>query len=169
MVPFVDGDQDYDFWKQNPQLKTMSPFSELKNKKNSSEIMWAIYLWKDPKSIFNRIGTADRKEIVEKEYLKGKIKLDKYEKYADAYSEKCLSVKEKAYISWARQVEDFQEQYLSLPWDGTKERTMVKKQMMEAIPKMYDALSKAEAEAAEETRYRLDGGRIESIIESNDI
>ena len=54
MTDFVIVDDlDGDFWKQNPELKYIEPFSEFSKKKNSSEIMKAIYLAYDFKSKFN--------------------------------------------------------------------------------------------------------------------
>ena len=54
----IQGDPDKNFWEYNKELKFVTPFKKLYDDygdKESSKIMWAIYLTEDPRSRFYRI------------------------------------------------------------------------------------------------------------------
>lgn len=166
MVPFVSGDPEYDFWEQNPELKILSPFDDLYKDKDGSKLMWAIYLWRDPKSPWNRLGVKDRKLEIEENYLKGKVDLDDLSFYAREYELKCLSISERDYLNMSKAVQEFSEQYHKLSWkDDTKE----KMNLLDRWDKIHKQLKEAEATAHEEYLYQVEGNRTESLIETGEI
>lgn len=166
MVPFVKGDPEHDFWKQNPELKIMSPFDELVKKKNGSKIMWAIYLWKDPKSPWNRIGVEDRKLEIEENYLGSKIDLEDYSFYANEYERKCLSIREQAYSSQAEGILEFKEYYDGISWADNSDKKI---DLLKARQQLLKLLEEVEEAASEEYQYNVEGGRTESILETGEI
>lgn len=167
MVPFVKGDHHADFWKQNPELKTLSPFDELVKKKHGSKIMWAVYLISDPKSIYNRYNKEERIKRVEDDYIKGDFRLSTYKKYLEEYPKLCLSTTEKAYLTWCKEVEDFSNYYESLPYN--EDNIKMKQSMLKDMDKIWNSLKIAEKEASEEYMYKLEGGGMESLLELGDI
>lgn len=167
MIPFVKGDPTEDFWKQNPEIKTISPFSDIVNKKDSSLVMWAIYFIEDPKSVYNRYPIEERIQKVEDNYIKGKFKLSTYKKYLEAYPDACLTSTERAYKMWQKEVKDFNDYYEATPYN--EKNTDLKMKMLDKKEKIWSSLIKAEQEASEEHQYRVEGNRIESLIELEEI
>lgn len=166
MVPFVTGDPEHDFWKQNPQLKSMTPFDELYKDKKGSMKMWAIYLWRDPKSPWNRLGVKDRKLEIEENYLKGKIDLDDLSFYAREYEIKCLSVSERDYLNMSEAVQEYSDHYHSLSWEDNSKEKM---ELLDKWDKIHKQLKDAEASANEEYMYQVEGNRTESLLETGEI
>lgn len=166
MVPFVDGDQDYDFWKQNPEIKAITPFNELVNKKYGSEMMWVVYLMCDPKSKYHRYGKEKIKEELEETYVKGKFKISSLKSYIDAYPEKCLTETERFYIKWGDMLRDFDKHFDDIDFSKNLSDKLT---MLRERDRVWKSYLDAEKSAKEELKYRVKGGREESILESGEI
>lgn len=67
-------DIEQNFWKLNPQLvlmfKSVYDEDKSKDKKNSSQLMWAVALFTDIKSKFKELSEAGREKIIKNDYLK---------------------------------------------------------------------------------------------------
>jgi hypothetical protein len=64
-------DPKTDFWKLNPQLQYISPFNKLKEIKNSSHYMWAVFFMSEPDEEINRFyrySISKRKENINNLY-----------------------------------------------------------------------------------------------------
>ena len=76
-------DPQDNFWLLNPQLKVTEPFKSTwkldkdKDKKKSSEMMFALAMVYDPASKYRNLPEADRISLLEEDYLSGKLKIDK--------------------------------------------------------------------------------------------
>lgn len=84
-----------DFWKINPQLQYLYPFSKLKQElKDSSQHMWAIFFMSDPDEEINKFFRYDldkRKENINNYYSKIKWNNDTFKECLDAYPFECLN------------------------------------------------------------------------------
>lgn len=92
------------FWKVNPQFLATSPFKELynsdksRNKKNSSNIMWAISLCYHPESDIYYMSDKENRVF---DMIKDKsFKLDDYFNHIEVFKDMCLSQAQKSLISW---------------------------------------------------------------------
>jgi hypothetical protein len=167
VVPFVTGDATEDFWKQNPELKTLSPFDEIVKKKYSSRAMWSIFMIKDPASIYNRYSETERIKKIEDNYIRGDFTLKTFKKQLEAYPIACLSISKKAYLTWVKEVESFSDYYEKLPYNA--DNIKVKQAMLKDKDKIWDSLKKAEQEANEEYMYKVEGNRMESLLELEEL
>lgn len=76
-------DPEDNFWVLNPQLKVCEPFKSFykkdkdKDKVSSSKIMFAIAMVYDPASKYKNLPEPDRLELLEEDYLLGKITIPK--------------------------------------------------------------------------------------------
>lgn len=71
---FVNSDPSKDFWELNPELQYFPEFGKLKLKnKNSSKIMWAVYLTEDTNSKYYALPLSEKRSIIEEEYLEDKV------------------------------------------------------------------------------------------------
>ena len=100
-----------DFWLLNPQIGLISPFNELKEKENSSPIMWAICMIEDSNS-YNKLFVykrAERLKWVCENYLNINEKefIELYGKYLNEYKNIVLTSKEEIeYYEWAKKLEE---------------------------------------------------------------
>lgn len=162
MIDFVIVDDlDGDFWKQNPELKYIEPFAEFSKKKNSSEIMKAIYLAYDFKSKFNRAGIPEeeaRKDIA-KNFLKNqKFVWAEYKEIIDAYKDKCKTKVQKALELFEEDVVGFQNYLRRLSWED-EEEAQVKSNIYKIADEYYKKYKDCESLVKDEIREkRYKGG-----------
>lgn len=166
MTPFVSGDPDRDFWEQNPELKYKKPFNALYKEKEGSRIMWAIYLTSDVKSRFHRYGPDEKRKEISETYIKRRFKLSDYESYIESYVEECLTEKERNYKKWGDMLRDFDKHFDSMSFNTSLKEKM---EMLKQRDKLWKSYIEAESSAKEELKYRVEGDRIESILESGEI
>lgn len=161
-------DLDGNFWEQNPELKFIDPFSEFMKKKNSSEIMKAIYLVYDFKSKFNIAGVSEdeAKKDIEKNFLKIKNFdwLD-YHDIIEAYKDKCTTKVQKALQRFEKDLTGLQDYLDRLSWEDDEE-AMLKKDIIKDIDSFYKKYKECEALVKEEMREkRYKGGYRKSPAE----
>lgn len=128
----IEGNIEKDFWEQNPSVKYRSPFNKLYEKaprKASSKLMWAIYLLEDPKSDYVNMQYSHRKVQIEKIFLKGKVKLDKYEKFCEAYKTMLMTKEELLF----NMIEQKLEQYVIAVSDVNMDNVSGRKEVRMSI------------------------------------
>ncbi len=78
-------DTEQNFWKLNPHFKIPKAFNDLytedksKDKKDSSQIMWALALYTDTGSFLKELSDSEKKELIVQDYTKGKFDFKKYQ------------------------------------------------------------------------------------------
>ena len=165
-------DIDEDFWEQNKELTFISPFSSFKKKKNSSEVMKAIYLLYDHKSKLNESDTPfeSRLDDVNKNFL-GDANFDwsKYEEIVEAYKEKCVSFVFKELGKKKERVEEVDKTISSLHLDDPEEYKMVieiEKYKDSLVRKIIELENELEDIVAQQV---MEGEYLPSLIESYEI
>jgi hypothetical protein len=162
MIDFVTlDDLDGNFWEQNPELKYIEPFAEFYKKKNSSQIMKAIYLAYDFKSKFNRAGIPEEeaKKDIAKNFLKDqKFVWAEYKELIDAYKDKCKTKVQKALELFEEDVVGFQNYLRRLSWEDEEEAS-VKSNIYKIADEYYKKYKDCEALVKDEIREkRFKGG-----------
>lgn len=166
MVPFVRGDPARDFWKQNPEIKELSPFNKLFNKKNGSKAMWCVYKLCDPKSPIYRYGPEEKREEVQDTYAKGDVDVSKLTEYVAAYPSKCLTERERFYVKGGDMLREFDKHFDSLSFSRNLKDKM---DMLDKRDKLWKSYLDAEKSAKDEFKYRTKGDRLESALETGEI
>jgi arylsulfatase A-like enzyme len=162
MIDFVTLDDDKaDFWEQNQELKYIEPFATFSKKKDSSDIMKAVYLVYDFKSKFNRGGIPKdkAKEDVAKNFLKKpNFKWDDYEEVIKAYIDTCTTVKQKALQKFEKDLKGLSEYMEVLSWADPDE-AVIKKDINKEMRVYFNNLSECESLVNEEIKEkRFKGG-----------
>lgn len=162
MTDFVIVDNlEEDFWKQNPELKYIEPFAEFSKKKNSSEIMKAIYLAYDFKSKFNRAGIPEdeaRKDIAKNFLKKPDFVWGEYKEIIDAYKDKCKTKIQKSLELFEEDVVGFQNYLRRLSWED-EEEAQVKSSIYKIADEYYKKYKDCESLVKDEIREkRYKGG-----------
>lgn len=166
-------DVDSCFWKQNPQIKYITPFAELytsdksKDKVKSSKQMWAIFFINEPsdKNKFFRMNEGQRKEEVRKHYLKkDDFDFAELDKYADAYKELILTKKERSYLHIWKKWEEREEFIATLDYDIDTVELLDK--LLANTEKLLASIVRAEEDMVKEDAAQgLVGKAKKSIIE----
>lgn len=166
MVPFVQGDHSKDFWKQNPEVRLIPPFQELYKKNHGGRMMWALYLLEDVKSSFHNFPPEEREQLVLEQYIKKDFTIASLKKYREPYTTKLLTEKERFYKTWGLMLYDFDESFKKMDF---KKDTDSKLKMLDKRDKIWKSYLEAERSVREEMKHRVEGDRIESLIETGDI
>jgi hypothetical protein len=161
------------FWKQNPQLRSISPYSSLykkdktRNKEFSSIQMWAIWMFADvsTKNKFRRFNEEERKKEIESEYLTKKHKWEDLEEGIEAWPKLIMTYKQRLFASWKKKMEE-RDKFISNTEYNESSYIMLDK-MMESTDKMWSRLQAIENDMIEEEEKggTTKGGRPESAIE----
>lgn len=162
MLDFVTLEDDKaDFWEQNPELKYIEPFATFSKKKDSSNIMKAIYLVYDFKSKFNRGGIPQdqAKDDVAKNFLNKKdFKWDDYKEIITAYEDSCTTVKQKALLKFQKDLTGLSNFMERLSWEDAEDQ-YTKKEINKEMIVYFKNLSECESLVNEEIKEkRFKGG-----------
>lgn len=168
---------DENFWILNPEVKYFSPFTQLfdedlsKNKEKSSKIMWAIFLFTDPASKFNRLAAEDKEVEIKNNYLKDEdftFEEDTVKLYVEAYKNLLLSKAQREFLNWERKIEERNKFLAGLTYDVDTFDTLDK--MLVNSSKIWEQYQKIKAQMEEEdSKSQLKGGRKESKSERGEI
>ena len=157
------------FWEVNPEIKYIEPFDNLynkgKDKKNTSKIMWSIWLLCDLESPKSRLRQDERREDIKKYFLKDdKFDFEKYQDYIDAYPKVIMTKITRELKSWGDKIEE-RNQFLETQKYNAKSFEMLDKMMRESkhIWEAFNIIKKEYDTQNIETRAR--GGREESLFE----
>ncbi len=161
-------DFDGDFWAQNPMLALMSPFAEFKKKKNSSNIMKAIYMVYDSKSPF-KATWADENEAVKdinKNYLKDEnFPWEEYQSVVNAYKDKCRSSLQKMLDDLLYEIKEMELARKNLSFDDPMESEQRLK-MYTVAKKLYEEAIELQSKLNEEVGEQIiHGDYVPSLIE----
>lgn len=162
-----------DFWNLNQEIKYMSPFNNTynsdlsKDKKYSSQVMWAIYLYTDPDSRFHRMSENEKREEISLNYLGDKNfnwESDDIKKLIEAYQDKLLTKLQKSYLRLLKKLEDRDNFISKTPYNEKNAATLDK--MFANSSAIYEQLSQIENQLNEEKKSgQIKGGRKESLSE----
>lgn len=163
-------DEELNFWKSNPELKMMSGFKPIwdidKGKKESSDIMWAVYLFTDLRSKFRRMSENERiSEITEtfgSDVVNFKNPLVK--QAIEYYRRVCMTTAQRNFAEWEDMLNQRTEFLKSVSWD--LETASDKDAMLGRTGKLWDMYTKLKDEMEkEEATGTLKGGGVKSFIE----
>lgn len=169
MLDFVTLDDiKGDFWEQNPEIELHQPFANFKKNKRSSDIMKAIYLVYDPKSISKRGNISEeqsKKDIAEN--LLGDPNFD-WEPYVDiirAYKEKCKTKLQVELEKWLYDIQERLQYGNELSWSDEAESKR-KDDILLSHKKYMDAYIEVERKVKDEmASRRMKNGYHKSMLE----
>jgi type I site-specific restriction endonuclease len=168
MTPVFIKDIYGDFWSQNQQLAIVTPFADFKKKKNSSNIMVAIFLIYDSKSYLKKMGMSTQEIIddVNKNYLEDEdFDWEKYADIVEAYKDKCRSRLHKKVENMLDEIEQIEEARKNLVWDDPTEAKL-KTELFDASKKLYNEAIDLQRKLNEEiAELELEGDYVPSMIE----
>ena len=170
------------FWEENNGINIHSVFNTFwekdvsENKKESSKIMWAIYLLVNPDSILYNDPAKDVSIV--KNFIKDlNFKWDDYEDLVYAYKDIVLTTAEKALQNWNELMtmrdKSLKKMYISCMdagENGEVNATELKNldSILANTPKMFADYSKIKKEYEEEKTQKK-GKSIKSLSDSDDI
>lgn len=169
----TDWDIEANFWKINPQFKSIGVFKDLykkdrSNEKNkSSKTMWAIALYLDYESIYQSLGEKQRKELIAKDFLDDeKLDWKNYSTLIEAY-ESIIPVAQKQVIQFIKILKQKNEYLNTLNYkDSGKEI----EDLLLSNGKLNDELKRLiEAVKQESGEGAIEGGSEESLSEKGEI
>jgi hypothetical protein len=157
------------FWEVNPEFKFVEPYSGFfksnKDKKKTSQVMWAIYLLCDINSPKIRLRLDERKEEIKTYFLKDEnFEFTSISELIDAYPKIAMTKIQRELKSWQDKIEERNKFIESQKYN---ERTfeMLDKMMKESKP-IWEAFGKIYKEyQTENIETRARGGRQESFTE----
>ena len=158
-----------EFWEVNPEVKFTEPFSTFynkgKSKKETSKIMWAIFLLCDVSSPKMRLRHDEKINDIKKFFLKDEsFSFDKYKDLIDAYPKVVMTKIARELKSWNDKIEQRQAYMESIEY-GPRTFEMLDKMMVES-KKIWDAFSLVKKEFdTQNIETRARGGREESFFE----
>jgi hypothetical protein len=157
-----------DFWEQNPILGYMSPFNEFKKKKNSSNIMKAIYMIYDSKSPYRATSKEEGDILAEvnKNFLNDeKFPWDEYDKIISAYKDVCISKLQKKVNDLMLEISEMDIARRDLSFDDSAESERRMK-MYSMVKTLYTDAITLQNELNEEVGEQLIyGDYVPSLIE----
>jgi hypothetical protein len=179
-------DLNVNFWVVNPSLKIPEAFAKLynsdksKEKKDSSQIMWAIALLLDSDSKFFNLPEEDRKNLIKKDYLKNeKFSFMVYKDAVDMYSQLILTPAKRALAGWNDKITERDQFLRETPYTlgdiGDKGNWVggtadVIDRMMSNTKKLYDDYQRIIEDLEEEkTKESGKGNRKASLADSGEI
>ncbi len=164
----IQGDPDKNFWEYNKELKFVTPFKKLYDDygdKESSKIMWAIYLTEDPRSRFYRIPREQRTVEVTSNYYPT-FDPSKYQDAVRSYGYLVLSKEENLYKVQYDKMDELTAYLKQLSFDDESEfkKSM---QIMGKLAKMWTDLELVKNRMVESSnKTNMKGGAKESARES---
>ena len=157
------------FWEVNPEFKFIEPYATFykssKDKKKTSEVMWAVFLLCDVESPKIRLRKDEREEEIKSAFLKDKtFSFSKYKDLTTEYPKVVMTKVQRELQVWGDKIEErgvFMEtlKYTIDTVDTLDKMLKDSKVIWEGFDKVY----KAYQEESLETRAR--GGREESFTE----
>lgn len=172
-------DLNVNFWKSNPQFKSLGAFADLykndqsRGKKDSSIVMWAVTLYtdSDKDNKFRNFSDKEKKELIKKEIL-GKVSFswNKNQHLIDLYAETQLTQKKRSLIMLRRKMVE-REEFLSKS-KYTIENAKELDSIIANTDKLFNLLSKLEEQIEKENETeggQVRGGRTESASERKEI
>ena len=165
-------DEDINFWKAFPQMKTIGEFKKFhtkdksKGKNSSSKIMWAIaMLYEIEDNKLANYPEEDRREVIEEDWLNKKdFDWSQYDKIIEEYKKTLMSPSKRALLEQRRKTDERTKFLSSVPYtlDNAKELDS----LLSNTEKFLSILKKLEETVAiEEATGNKKGGRAESLSE----
>jgi len=162
-----------DFWNLNQEIKYMSPFNKLYsndlslNKKYSSKIMWAIYLYCDPDSRFSRMNEEEKRQEISLNYLEdSNFNWDSEDirELIVGYQDKLLTKLQKSYNRLLKKLNERDEFISTTKYNEKNAKAL--DDMFANSSKIYQQLVQIENDLNEERKSgQIKGGRKESLSE----
>ena len=166
---------DANFWEANsPELKYTKPFVDYyrkdrsRDKLFSSQQMWAVFMYVDPRSRKARLSDEERREEIIAYYLTPKHKWEDLEELISAYPEACLSKIQRLFRGWIDKMTERDGFIMSTDYDENTFEMLDK--MMGASKRMWEQLNDIKsAMIDEELKNAVFGGRRESKSELGEL
>lgn len=169
----INGTIEDNIWIINPELKVPDVFNKLystdksKNKIDSSNIFWAIYLIYHPTSKFFNLPQQDKERLVNTDFLKQpKFDWSKYKKEINLFETLLLSPAKRQLIQWNRLLDEKSDFIKTIKY--TEDTYDMLEKMLASNTKLYaeyDRISKTLEQEGEEGITK--GGGEESASEKN--
>lgn len=165
-------DVEQNFWRCNEHFKIPKVFNKLyiedksKDKKDSSQIMWALALYIDYGSKFKNLSEDERKKLIEHDYIKTKFKWSDYSEHIKTW-EIFKTPMQKQLDEWSRLMNEKTEYMRSLKFN--KENADHIEELLISNEKLHTAYEKLKAKLAGEDSGKARGGSEESLGERGEI
>lgn len=146
----VVGNIQEDFFNQNSELTVLSEVRKLLKdyeRKEASQIMWAIYLIEHPKSVYYRMDKEDRLKEVKEGYYD--LDIVKHKLLIDQFSKLVLTKEERMLKDFQDTLERIVKKVRESNYNSTKDLDFALK-ATEKFPKMWEGLKKLENAMKEE-------------------
>lgn len=159
MSKFVKADITKDFWEINPEISLITVFREFREEeRNSSMIMWAIYLTEDPNSkLYKLRDIKERRSEVEKNFLKVKdFKWENYNTIIQAYVDITMSENEKSFKTWTDKAREM-DVYVGTLQFGPDDNTLFK--MFKEARAIWSTLHEIQKKLVEEEEESVIKGK----------
>jgi hypothetical protein len=173
--------QSYDlkenFWKVNPNLDIIPEFMAVKkadkskNKEQSSQVMWALFLLFHRKSPYTGSVIEDKKMLIADDYLGNKdFKWDKDSLIARAmevFKQKLISPQRRLLYEWQEKLEERSKFIASIKYNQDTSDLLDK--MLEKTHKMFEMYNKALKDLSEEEKEGVTEGNAEESLSEKGI
>jgi hypothetical protein len=159
----------HQFWEVNPEFKFVAPydafFTSIKDKKKTSEVMWAIYLLCDINSPKIRLRLDEREEEISNFFIKDpEFTFKRYQHLIEAYPKVVMSKIQRELKVWHDKIEERNKFLESVTYDMNTFEALDK--MMKDSKPIWEAFGKVYKEYQDENiETRARGGREESFTE----
>lgn len=162
------------FWVHNPELKFPEQFRELydtdksKDKKDSSQIMWAIALLEHPKSKFFNLSYKERKILIANDFLRNKdFKWDSIASKITFFQKFILSAGERQLALWSKLMDQKTEYLQTLTYSNDAD---IIEKLLTSNSKLYSELERISEQLEKEgSEGEIAGGAMESASEKGDL
>lgn len=166
------------FWEGNPSIALPRAFKRLieldktKDKRNSSSIMWAIYLLLHANSPFINMNIKDRKKLIAEEYLKDEAFLweddPDIKEAMQEFTNLLITPARRLAYEWQEKLEERSNFIAKTKYNAETADTLDK--MMAATKKIYDMYYQVLADLEkEEAQSHIEGDAEESLTEKGQI
>lgn len=164
----IQGSPDKNFWEFNGELRFLTPFKKLIDEygdKESSLIMWSIYMIEDPRSRFYRMAKEQRTVEVTNNYYPA-FDPQKYPDAVTSYGYLTLSKEENLFKIQMDKIDELTSYLKQLSFDNEVDfkKSM---QIMGKLGKMWTDVELVKSRMIESfNKSNIKGGAKESIRES---
>jgi len=141
----VEGDQEKDFFDQNPELRYFPEIQRLIQKhgpKKAGFYMWATFMFEDPRSKIYKVPIDEKTDIIMKNYLANKVdspNLSEIKEVRDFYPRLILTKSQILYKGYADRMDELNVYNRSLNFDTHGDKIISN---LEKMTKMWPTYEK---------------------------
>lgn len=166
---------EVNYWEVDPQLVAIEPFKTLyekdktKNKRGSSQKMWAVAFFSDPESRFYNYSEEEKLDVIKSDII-GKDKKFSWDELKDhirGYMKLYMTQAERTLYTWNRKLEERDKYLNNVPYSELSlDEAKKLDTLISNTPDLYSQYEKIlETIREEEVEGKTKGNRKESLTE----